>query len=475
MRKNIRFIVLLLIPTLVLTTSFHARAEAGDKVVLNLSIEESVKLGLENSIDLRLVQNEIDLSDVKNDRARYLSNKLEDGKEELSEGKKKANQALNYLDKGISPINITLPNGMKIDEKTNINNLPISEEDKKTIIKEIRTSIKGKVDSGEQNLTNALQEAGNTLSNKLNFDSLDALGVDATSDLSRTMASVAYEVTKASYDIYRNKIAMLIQKNYYDVLKAQKLLEVKKKAMDRGKKQYEFSKAGYEEGMKAKDEMLMAQAYYEGTQIQYRKAQGDFKNSLIEFKKSINVPLETKVVLTDVLVNDREIPDLEEGLLSGLKNRLEVKKAIGEVGVYDLNLEVTKKKYPSNTFQYKEANLLKEKARINYEKTYLEVENSIRQSYETLMSTGEMLEVAKDMVEGVKETVDIAEYKYKEGFGVETSLLKKLDIESAAGTIVEVLAAEENLAEVEEKVIEIMYGYNLAKMKYYNDIGELIY
>jgi hypothetical protein len=43
-------------------------------------------------------------------------------------------------------------------------------------------------------------------------------------------------------------------------------------------------------------------------------------------------------------------------------------------------------------------------------------------------------------------------------------------MEDAGGTIFEVLAAEEKLSEVEEKVVEIVYGYNLAKSKYEVDI-----
>jgi outer membrane protein TolC len=268
---------------------------------------------------------------------------------------------------------------------------------------------------------------------------------------------------------------MLIQKNYYDVLKAQKILEVKKKAMERAKKQYEFAKDSYEVGMKAKDDMLLTDVYYKGTQIEYKKAEADLENALIELKKNLNIPLDKEIVLTDVLVDDREIPNLEEGLKSGLKNRLEIKKALGEVGVYDLNLEVVNRKYTPNTFQYKEAALLKKKARLNYDKVFQNVEASIRQSYQTLIAVGDMMEKAKDMVEKAKENVEIAEYKYKEGFGVETSLLKKLDIEAAAGTIIEVLAAEENLSNVEEKVVEIIYNYNLAKIKYYNDAGKFIY
>jgi hypothetical protein len=478
MTRKSKFIVLLLAVVLVLVTSFSTRAEDEKKDELNLTIEEAVKLGIKNSIDLRQIKNEIDLSALKQERSEYLGKKLKDGEERIEEGEEEISEAQQALNNGIAPVDITLPDGTTVLKGTSIDSLPISDEMKQQIKSGIEQKLdenKQQLESGKYSLTNSLQEAGSTLSNKLNFDSLDALNVESTSDLITTMANVSYEVTRASYDIYKNKIAMLIQKNYYDVLKAQKILEVKKKAMDRGKKQYEFAKAGYETGMKAKDDMLLAEVYYKGTQIEYEKARGELQKTLVEFKKSLNIPLDTKVVLTDVLVNEREIPDLEKGVDSGLKNRLEIKKALGEVGVYDLNFELTKRKYPDNTFQYREAKLLKEKARINYEKTYSEVKSSIRKSYETLKMAGEMLEIAKDMTKGAKESVEIAEYKYKEGFGAPNSFLKKLDLESAAGTIVEVLAAEENLAEVEEKVIEIIYGYNLAKMKYYNDIGKFIY
>lgn len=253
------------------------------------------------------------------------------------------------------------------------------------------------------------------------------------------------------------------------------MLEVKKKAMERGKTQYEFAKASYEEGLKSKDDMLLAKIYYKGTQIEYEKAKGDYKNTILELKKNINVPLDTEIELIGVLAEDIERLDLEEGLLSGLKNRLEIKQALGEVVVYDLNFEETKQKYTPNTFQYKEAQLLKEKAKLNFDQIKLEVENSIRQSYNTLDSLAYMLTSTKEMVEEAKETLEVAEVKYKEGFGVENSLLKKLDLESSSGTIVEVLAAEENLAEIEEKVVQVTYGYNLARMKYFNDIGHFVY
>jgi hypothetical protein len=202
---------------------------------------------------------------------------------------------------------------------------------------------------------------------------------------------------------------------------------------------------------------------------------GELNNVLIELKKNMNVPLNKPIELKDVLSEQVEERSLEEGIQSGLQNRLEIRKSAGEVVVYNLNFESVKQVYPDITFQYREAALLKQKACISFDKMKVEVESSIRQSFETLKNMGIMLNTSKEMVQQAKESVEIAEYKYREGFGSENSLLKKLDIEAAAGTIVEVLAAEESLAEVEEKTVEILHGYNLARMKYFNDIGKLVY
>ena len=79
------------------------------------------------------------------------------------------------------------------------------------------------------------------------------------------------------------------------------------------------------------------------------------------------------------------------------------------------------------------------------------------------------------MVKQAQENLDIAGYKYEEGFGMENSLLKSLNLENAAGTIVEVLAAEENLSRVEEAQVEIIYSYNLAKANYFNETAEFSY
>ncbi|MDK2800081.1 MAG: hypothetical protein PWQ70_1700 [Clostridiales bacterium] len=422
MKQKMKHMTMLL--TVVVVMLFTVPVQAENENIMVFTLEQAVQKGLENSIVLKQVENEINLSAVAEKRAKYLKKKLDDSDDKISDARALLNQ-----------------------KQREIDNSDLPDEVKKQLSEQLNKE-REQLSKGMSRLESALEEAGATLSDKLSMSELGSLGVGSTGDLMTTMANVAYEINEASYDMYKNQIALLIQKSYYDVLKAQKILEVKQKAMERGKKQYKFAKASYEEGMKAKDDMLLAKTYYKGTQIEYQKALGEYNNALIQLKKNMNISLDSKIVLSDVMTDKVQEPNLEEGLQSGLQKRLEIKKSLGEVLVYNLNLEVSKKKYPENTFQYKEAALLKEKAILNYEAVRLDVENSIYQSYETLKSAGEMLKISKEMVAQAQESLEIAEYKYQEGFGVENSLLKKLDLESSAGTIVEVLAAEENLAAI---------------------------
>lgn len=474
MKKINRIIVLTSIFMLVFASTTEVFADDGQ--TLNLTVGEAVVLGIDNSLILDQVEIEIKLAGVASKRSNYSTKKLNRGDSDLRDAKKQILEAEGAFSQGVVPGDISLGDGKVIPAGTKIESLP--SEIQNSVRDGIKSSLdqsKKQVESGSLKMINALQDAGSNISTALDFASLDALTLDSTTDVLNTMTDISLEVTQASFDIYKNNIALLIQKNYYDVLQAKQMLEVKKKAMERGKVQYEFSKASYQEGLKAKDDMLMASIYYRSTKVQYEKVQGDLKSAILELKKNLNIGFDKEVVLTDALLDEIKQFNLNEGLVNGMKERLEIKKSLGEVIIYNTNFNETKKRYTANTFQYQEAEILKEKAAISFSQAKLEVEKSIRQSHNDINTISYMLESTKEMVKEAQGNLDIALLKYKEGFGVETSLLKNLNLEDSAGTIVEVLAAEEKLAEIEENVVAVTYAYNLAHMQYLNNTGNFIY
>lgn len=330
--------------------------------------------------------------------------------------------------------------------------------------------VEGKIDYAvaKANISSALAE-------KLDISELNKLSPEQDKKLLIKMAKAAVTINEAAQGIYRNQTALLIQNNYYTVLKTEKLLEAKKQSLKRAELQYSFVRDGYEVGLKTKDSLLLAELYYTGAKLEYEKELDDYNNALLELKKNMNISMDKQIRLREVELNNNITVDLEEGLEQGLAGRLEVIKAGEQLNIYKENLELVGKRYNDKSTQYKEALKLKDNAALELEKAKLEVESSIRKSYSTMETMKSLLESSEQMTEQAEECLEIARARYESGLGAGSDLMSSLGLSSVSGTLLEVVSAEENLAKVEEKYIEVLYGYNLSKAKYLNDIACIIY
>lgn len=355
---------------------------------------------------------------------------------------------------------------------------------KQTVKEKQKVLDSGKIDYEEGQLTLvdgkidykiAKASIASSLAEKLDMSELSKLSASDDKKLLMKMTRAVSTVTFASRGIYRNQIALQIQNSYYNVMKAYKLLDVKKNTVERAEVQYRFAKDGFETGMKAKDSMLLAELFLTGARLECQKAESDYENAMIELKQNMNISMDKQITLEAESMDESTAMELEEGLEQGLNDRLEIIKAIQQIDIADTNLSLVNKRYKSKSTQYKEAVRLKSTAVLELSKAEKDVESSIRQSYNTMETLRSMLETSKDMTAQAEECVNIAQSKYMEGYGSESALLDKLGLGTSTGTVLEVISAEENLIQVEEKYIEILYGYNLAKAKYLNDIAYLTY
>lgn len=332
-------------------------------------------------------------------------------------------------------------------------------------------------DYNQDRFESVLDDVSDKLDTKINYSSVIQLETDDAVDLMITMAGVNLDVTRYAKGIYRNQIAMLIQKNYYDALYAEKMLKLKTVAMERGETQYNLVNLSYENGMKAKDDMLLAKMYYDSTKIAYRLAQATYSNAIYELKENMNMEMNAKIVLVDSMIQEVSEEVLEDGIKSGRINRIEMQKTLGQWMVYKLNEDIlnSSKDYEYEENSIEEAKLLVEGAKLQLEKIKTMIDSEICQSYENMDSAGDMLEMSTELIANAEEVVSIANLKYEQGFGAENSLLKQMNLESSSGTIIELIAAQENLADIEASVAKIKYSYTMAKVKYMNDAGILVY
>lgn len=510
-----------------LNTSSESEEKEVDKEEESLlTLDEAVAYGLEHSIALDKVKNQADISQLIKDNATEIRNDLtdaeskldsayyliDDGRDQIYNSEVQLDSAQTALDNGIAPqdipvtqFDITIPAGSHIRSYLErvvgaaypdappeqihaiiesaysqiidtVQGILNTNSDKLTASKkDLETSTQSYLSSKSQ-YDAALQYAMSNVANKLSTSTISSLKTRALTDLIVKMANTQDEVTSYSINIYKNKMALSIQNSYYEALKEQKLLEVKQKATERGKLQYELAKAAYEVGAKSKDDLILAKTYYDSTIMSEELQLKDYHAALLTLKTNMNMDLSKDIKLAEVeAVTDEEF-DLTQGISSGIKSRLEMKMAHAQVDLYKyLMTAVNESDYGSSSNQYKEVKLLQEKAAIELNAAKLQVESDIRTSYSTMTSMQKIVAISRELEAGAKETLEIAKVKYEVGFGYDNALLTQMNLESMSGTLVEVIAAEENLVSIQEKEIEAINGYNLSRLKYLNDIGVLPY
>lgn len=485
---------------------------------LTLTIDEAVEKGLASSIAMSKVKNQAELAALISENAEKskndiynAENKLSNAESEISDGRTMAYDSLDkidiaqsLLDQGMAPQDIplmhpvthqllaTIPAKANIQQFLNDCHLSayVSASDVIAKVQNELNSSKAKVNGALEDLDEGTQEymaskskydlstqfAMTSIANKLSTSTISSLESKHLADLMVEMAKIQDKMTSYSVNIYKNKIALLIQNSYCEALKQKMLLVAKDKTMQRAQLQYEYADYAYKVGAKSKDDMNLAKLYYDGSVMAYELQKKDYNNAMTELKKNMNMPLDTQLNLVEAQASSITSYQLIQGLNSGLTIRLEIKMAEAQVELYkDLRAAVCGSSYDEDDNQYKEANLLLKKAEIELSSTKLEVESSIRTSYETLTTMQRVLQTANQLKENAEETVEIAKLKYEVGFGADNSLLKSMNLQDISGTMAEVIAAEENLASIEQKVIEATDGFNLAQAKYLNDIGILPY
>ena len=464
-----------------------------------ITIDQAVEKGLASSFSMDKIKNQIELAALISKNASEnkidiynAENDLIEAASQLSAGRSEIYGSLSQLDSAQA----ALDNGIVAikDPQTGANVIIPASDPRYTTIK---TKVQNELNSNKLKLNSALetfdeksqayvegkskydlslQFAMMGVASKLSTSTLSSLDPKPLADLMVEMADIQDKVASYSKNIYKNKIALQIQNSYYEALKQNKLLKSKEKAMERAKLQYDYASFAYEVGAKSKDDMLFAKTYYDGTTMAYELQMKDYNNAMTELKKNMNISLNTKIRLEEPKINTKTSFDLTQGINSGLRTRLEIKTAEAQVELYqDLKSALKASRYDEDDNEYKEALLLLKKTEIELKDAKLQVECGIHISYDTLAAMEKVIEKAQDLKESAAENVEIAKLKYEVGFGADNALLKNLNLQDLSGTMAEVVAAEENFASIEQKVIEAVNGYNLAQAKYLNDIGILPY
>lgn len=389
---------------------------------LRLTLQEALDLGVKNNPDLKLAKEDLKFRDLDREKADFFSDQQRDADSAVRKG---------WRDLA--------------DQQAQVN--LIQDPAVKAVYQE------------------KLDQAKALLEEKSQYE-IDTLGEAETAELIQVKASVAYQVTAIGELLAEQKIGLLVRKDYYEVVKDKRLVNLKKTALQRAQSQFTLAKSGYDQGMRAKDDYLLAQAQVDLMRADLESAQNNLANAETELKKVLDLPGSAVIQVVDDFTTTALQADLTDGLKSGLPKRLEVRQAEEELRVAQVDFELTNRYYTSTTFNYREAYLTVEKAKINLSKQKAAAEADIRQAYSSFAATQAMLGYIQNTTKSAQDSLNIAALRYREGYGLPSQVMKNLNAEDASGTILEVIAAEEKLSEIEEKVTEIIFNYNLARANY---------
>jgi len=172
------------------------------------------------------------------------------------------------------------------------------------------------------------------------------------------IAKLGLDRAKVREQLKRQDIILDAKNAYFKLLQNQKLYDIAQKTVVQINAQKEVADNFYQVGMTPLNDLLQAQVELANAKQQLIVARNNFDNAESDFNTLLRRPINTPVVLKDILDYSPFEESIEYCLAEAEKNRFEIKIADMEVEIAQKDLDLSKKDYyPSidlqgNYFRY---------------------------------------------------------------------------------------------------------------------------
>ncbi len=273
---------------------------------------------------------------------------------------------------------------------------------------------------------------------------------------SRRGVKLAYDLAKWNKELKINEIKYNVEKAYFDLLQAEKELEIAKENLALSQKQLEHGKLRFELGLISKQQLLGLEMGLSQAQAGVDSAKMFYDLQLMSFQDTLGLPFNKLVDLTDSIVYKKhEEINLDTAIKQGLENNVNIKAAKESFEVSKLKLAATKVRYPENTYRYREQEAEVAKAEKNYEVAKNGVEMSVRSAVLNLLTAEKQITIYEKTIEQAEQALKIAETSFDLGKNTST----------------DVHQANINLMNAKKELSKQIHAYNLALLDYESSIG----
>lgn len=175
-------------------------------------------------------------------------------------------------------------------------------------------------------------------------------------------------------------------------------------------------------------------------------AENSYRIAMMRLNKTLGVPLEQELTLTDSFKFVEAKPELLEVLAKAREFDPQLMLYRETVAVQEVNFKQAKRVYTPNVYVYRQAEYDLAEARAKLAKQEQELEFAVRQALLNLKTAAGAYRVLDQNLESAREHLRVANLKLSAG----------------VGTRIEAKAAAEELQRVENRMLEALYNYNLA-------------
>lgn len=297
---------------------------------------------------------------------------------------------------------------------------------------------------------NAIVDADQARYNADNIDgdSVSNLQDAQTKYVSTKQKALAEEIAKQAYDIAREQTKILVEGNYYDVLKADNMVKVKEASVKRAQEQLTLVQKKFKAGTAIKTDVNRAEISLAGARADLANAQRDYKNAQVALNKTLGLDVNTDVKPAQVLKYEKVIlPTVEELTKQALETRLDLQRARNTETISQLNYDLVVGYQAPNTFSARKSKTELDRAKLDLLQQEQNVRAEVISTLFQVQKADEVVQLSAKSLEQAKDNHSLAQRRYEIG----------------VGSFGDVLTAAVDLADTEAKYIEAVYSYALAK------------
>lgn len=289
-------------------------------------------------------------------------------------------------------------------------------------------------------------------SRDLDADFVTSLPLAQKKYLEKEQAAAKSKILEEQVKAMKLKLKLSIEQIYFDALKAEQAYQLAQKSVSRAEETVRVTKAAYENGTKAQQELLAVEAGKAQADAQLSTAQNTRDTAYMQLKQALQIDLQKKIELKEDfnLPTDISAINLENDVTLALEKRPEIVEKKLNQDLYKLNYDLIKSYLAPGTYQAIKAYYEMEKSNVELLKTQQDIQVEVRSAYGNVLAAQKTQDALAKALKAQEESYRMVKLLYQNGMA----------------TTLEVVKAEEELRQTENKSLEATYMYNLALAQY---------